>query len=213
MNGIVPDPRSARGGNILRAAAGPVVALVAANLLPLWYLQHGWHASTVAMLYWWENAIVGTYAVLRILLAMKNAQDWSDGFVTRILIAGFFVLHFSGYCYGMLDVIERVFPELTDPRTDADLPETVIAALAAAHGIAFIVDYLVHGQYRRAAPVPEILRPYARVLATQILVIAGAALVRDQGQAVVLIAALILVKIAFDLAVYLVLQVWWEGSP
>lgn len=197
-------------GDVLKQSLGPVAAIVAANLAPLWYLQHGWYASTVAMLFWWENVVVGAFGVLRILTALKGAEDWSDGIGSRILIAGLFVAHFSSYCYGARELIENVFPELTDPRTDADLPQTVIAALAAAHGIAFVVDYLLRGQFRRAAPLAEMLWPYARVLATQGLVIAGAALVRDQGQAAVLIAALILAKIAFDVTVYFVLQVWWE---
>jgi hypothetical protein len=202
-----------RGGDIAKETLGPALAIIAANLMPLWYLQHGWQASTVAMLFWWENIIVGGYAVLRILLAMKGGEDWSDGLGTRICIAGLFVAHFFAYCYGALELIENIFPELTDPRTDADLPEAIIAALAAAHGIAFVVDYLVRGQFRRASPLAEMLWPYARVLATQGLVIAGAALVRDQGQAVVLVAALILAKVALDVTVYLVLHAWWERAP
>jgi hypothetical protein len=210
MTGIKPAPPAASTGSLLRGSLGPVVVLIAANLLPLWYLQNGWQAATVAMLFWWENAIVGAYAVLRILLAMNNAEDWSDGLLLRIVIAGVFVGHFSAYCYGALDVVYGVFPELTDPLTDVELPESTIGALAVAHGIAFLFDYLLRGQFRRASPWAEMLWPYARVLVTQGMVLAGAALVRDQGQAVVLIAALILIKIAFDVTVYLVLQVWWE---
>jgi|GEM_PF-5490609 len=42
-----------------------LVSLIAANLLPVFFaLVFGWDLGGVVMFYWWENIIIGLYAIV-----------------------------------------------------------------------------------------------------------------------------------------------------
>ena len=52
------------------SSVGAVVALVAANAIPLaGVLWFGWNVWTILIVYWLENGIVGVYNVLKMLKA------------------------------------------------------------------------------------------------------------------------------------------------
>jgi len=88
-----------------------IVALVGFNLVPLiGVLAWGWNVSTILVLYWVENGVVGLLNIPKILLAQgsgpapRGLGASSLGPVTKAGIAGFFVLH-----YGIFWLVHGIF--------------------------------------------------------------------------------------------------------
>jgi hypothetical protein len=83
-----------------------VGTLIASNLIPLagvfWL---GWDIKYLVLSYWFENLVIGGYAILRMLAARGNmairtptALMVSFGF--KIVMILFFLLHYGGFCGG-----------------------------------------------------------------------------------------------------------------
>jgi len=53
----------------------PLVALVAANMVPLWgVLFLNWDAFYIVLLYWSENLVIGSYNIVKMILAQPLSQ-------------------------------------------------------------------------------------------------------------------------------------------
>jgi hypothetical protein len=91
------------------------VALVLANAVPLvGVLAWGWSVSSVVILYWFENVVIGVINVLRMMLAAPAAgaldlpgTDAADvrlpGAVShgmKLFLVPFFIVHYFGFCAG-----------------------------------------------------------------------------------------------------------------
>jgi hypothetical protein len=98
----------------ITSSVGAVVALVAANAIPLLgVLFLGWNVWTILIIYWLENGIVGVYNVLKMARAEGTATPDAgrvtmngrpiDGAAKAALIP-FFVLH-----YGIFWTVHGVF--------------------------------------------------------------------------------------------------------
>ncbi len=95
------------------SSTGAVVALIAANAIPLvGVLFLGWNVWLILILYWLENGVVGFFNVLKILRAegpMDPTNRWQMNGrpmpeVGRRFLAGFFLIH-----YGIFWVVHGVF--------------------------------------------------------------------------------------------------------
>ena len=54
----------------------PLVALVAANMVPLWGVMFfSWDAFYIVLLYWAENLVIGSYNILKMVLAQPLNSD------------------------------------------------------------------------------------------------------------------------------------------
>ena len=73
-----------------------LVALITANLVPLGgVLFAGWDVSTIVLLYWTENLIVGFYNILRMATArVKNPAEH----LGKFFMIPFFCVHYGGFC-------------------------------------------------------------------------------------------------------------------
>lgn len=85
----------------------PIIALLVANALPLvGVFFFGWDAGMVIVAYWFENLVIGFYAIGRIILASQvnsvrkppSAWDVRSMHLTKIFLVPFFLLHFGGFC-------------------------------------------------------------------------------------------------------------------
>ena len=69
MDGQIDDA-TATGSIRPARMTPPVLALVAANLVPLYgVLFLGWEVFQVVLLFWMENVVVGVFFILRLLTA------------------------------------------------------------------------------------------------------------------------------------------------
>ena len=99
------------------SSVGAVVALIAANAIPLFgVLFLGWNVWTILLIYWLENGIVGGYNVLKMAKAEGTAAAGATGAVRMTMngrpvdhlakagLIPFFLVH-----YGIFWVVHGVF--------------------------------------------------------------------------------------------------------
>lgn len=211
---------------------GAVVALVAANLVPLvGVLFYGWDVWGILIIYWLENGIVGLFNVMK----MRRAEGPEDGSpaataATRrqlksLTINGrpasgsdkaalipFFIMH-----YGMFWVVHGIFV-LTLPLfafTGADgepdfgntlNPLAILFALVClfiSHGVSYLFNYIGRGEYLRTTAAQQMFAPYGRLVVLHITIIFGAIVISMTGAPASAIVILVLLKIALDVGLHL----------
>jgi hypothetical protein len=207
-----------------------LLALLVANLLPLWgVLVGGWSVWTVLVLYWLESGIVGLYSLPRILLAAGSGEGSSmtltingrpvdtsgpddpvDGlhvYPENVPIAGFFCLH-----YGIFWVVHGVFVltlpgfaggAALDPLATAATVGVAAVGLVASHGVSFATNYVGRGEYRRTSAAERMQAPYGRVVALHVTIVVGAFLVGSFGSPLPALVLLVVLKTAIDVAAHL----------
>jgi hypothetical protein len=229
--GAIETPRIAPAGvvhaEVEVAQAPPSVSapvLVAANLLPLaGVLFWGWRVGDLVILYWVENLVIGAVHVLRILFANPDqvmraprgpqitGGEWMAG---KAALAGFFLVHYGGFCAAHGMVLAALFPVTNDSGGKLEIWEILsdmlrepgslgaIALLVASHGYSFARNYVGREEYRRVDIGRMMFRPYGRVLVVHLFVIAGGLVVQVlQGPAAALLL-FVLLKTGIDYAMH-----------
>jgi hypothetical protein len=179
-----------------------LLALIAANLAPLFgVLFFGWDAAAIVLLYWIENLIIGAYNILRMILVKVKSQ--SERF-KKLFIIPFFCVHFGGFCAvhgfflltffklgGDLDTLAPQSPWLG--------PLVFVQCLVVSHGISFIRNYLIGGEYLRLTIGKLMSRPYTRIILMHVAIIAGGVPIMMLGSPVPLLCILVILKIGMDI--------------
>jgi hypothetical protein len=208
----------------VNSSVGAVIALVAANLVPLvGVLFLGWNVWTILTIYWLENGIVGFYNVLK-MAAVPG--------IGKLGIIPFFILH-----YGMFWVVHGIFvqtiPELTgfgsgpigqsvicDPLVPAGVgcvvldsaaqagvdPSSIVVAaigLFISHGVSFVFNFLRRGEQLRTTAMELMFAPYGRVVILHVTILFGAFAVALFGARLLPLVILVGLKIAVDLGFHL----------
>ena len=185
-----------------------VSALVLANAVPLaGVLFFGWKVFPLILLYWLENVIVGGFNVLRMLTANPdNPISW----LGKAFLIPFFCVHFGGFTYvhGIF-----VFGLFGGPAYAHHFGPTVAGVLAAiretgigmgvlglllSHGVSFVGNYLMGGEYRRASLSRLMNQPYGRVMVMHVVLLLGGWLVLLMHSPVPALALLVVIKTAVD---------------
>lgn len=204
----------------------PLLALVVANLLPLWgvcFLK--WDAFYIILLYWSENLVIGFYNILKIAVAKVHHPIEH---IAKLFFTPFFVVHYSGFmaihglfvlaftkkiagplvsgkpwpCFLvfvqlLLGVIKKMLLAITPQM------KLAILALFISHGVSFVYNYLLKGEYATAKPKDLMNQPYARVVVMHIAVIAGGFCAMTIGSPVPLLFVLVIGKIILDVKMHL----------
>ena len=207
-----------------------LLALIIANLLPLWgvcFLK--WDAFYIILLYWSENLAVGFYNILKIAFA-KVSRPVEH--LAKLFLIPFFTIHYGGFmavhgffvltfaqkahegtsvpsiggqswpCFLvfiqlLINVIRQMFSIIPSQM------KFVIFALFASHGVSFVYNYLLVGEYKTAKPKDLMNQPYARVVVLHIALLAGGILTMALGSPVPLLFVLIIGKIILDIKMHL----------
>jgi hypothetical protein len=211
---------------------GAVVALVAANLVPLiGVLWFGWDVWGILIIYWLENGIVGLFNVLKMRRASgpdtpattgtgRGARRMSSLTINgrpasgseKAFLIPFFVMH-----YGMFWVVHGIFvlllPLFAAMGTDGepDFGTTldplaillVLICLFISHGVSYEFNYIRRGEYLRTTAAEQMFAPYGRLVVLHLTIIFGAILIGVSGAPAAAIVVLVLVKIALDLGLHL----------
>jgi len=210
----------------------PVIALVAANLVPIaGVVYFGWKVRDIVMLYWLENLVIGAYNVLRLLsLASSPLQS-------RLGLATFFTVHYGGFCafHGIflaflfadkraIDIlapsVDQLAPDVSllarvaSPLFDilGNMPRDPVVgaalfALIASHGISFVLNHFVRGERHRIEPGLAMMRPYGRIVVTHMSVLAGGMLLTGMKEPMAALLLFIGLKTLLDLGSHA-----WEHS-
>ena len=203
----------------------PLLALIAANAVPvLGVLFLEWDAFSLVLLYWAENIVVGFYNVLKIACAKVPHPLAHLG---KLFVIPFFVVHYGGFCavHGFF-VLAMFNKEAEGVMQAADWPcffvfvqmligvirhaysvippnmKYAIAALFISHGVSFVVNYFVKGEYLTANVKDQMGDPYARVVVLHIAIIAGGFLTMALGSPVLLLLVLVVLKTIFDIKLH-----------
>ena len=186
-----------------------VSALVIANAVPLvGVLFFGWKVFPLILLYWLENVIVGGFNVLRMLTANPDSPiSW----LGKAFLIPFFCVHFGGFTYvhGIF-----VFGLFGGPTYAHQFGPTVAGVLTAirttgiglgvlglvlSHGVSFVGNYLMGGEYRRASLQQLMAQPYGRVMVMHMVLLFGGWVVMLMHSPVPALALLVGIKTAIDL--------------
>ncbi|MEM1115963.1 MAG: DUF6498-containing protein [Bacteroidota bacterium] len=203
MASLSPTP------SLLAPSTSSAVSLVIANLVPLVGVVFlDWSLFGIMWIYWAESAVIGVFAILRMLTAGR------DGWVAALLrlpMAGFFVAH-----YGFFWLIHGVFvyalfgegrrfllDGATIPEVLHGVPVEGLVPLVLSHGLSFVMNYLLGGERLVAESAVEMGKPYGRVIVLHVVIIVGGVLLMSLGATVGFLILFIALKTAVDLGVHL----------
>jgi len=184
----------------------PLLALLIANVLPLWgVLFLGWDAFLIVLLYWTENIAIGFYTILKIVFV--KAPSPKDQ-LSKLFIIPFFIIHYGIFTavHGLF--VLRIFKKVDElsiyviRQAYSIIPvnmKYVLLALFVSHGISFVYNYLLKGEYAFA----KVESPYGRVFVMHIAIIGGAFLAEQIGSPVAVLFVLVVLKTIMDVALHL----------
>ena len=185
-----------------------IVSLVVANLVPLAAVLSGrWSLFSVMFLYWAENAVIGGYNVLKILLAQGGSRS---SWLARLPLALFFAMHYGifWFVHGIFVFVlfggqgMRGFNLWRSVQITPDL-WSVLGLLILSHGISFTNNFVGRREYLVVTPQEQMMQPYTRVIILHVVVLAGGFVVMFLGQPLPALVLLIVLKTGFDLRAHL----------
>jgi hypothetical protein len=201
-----------------------LLALVAANLLPLAFVATGRaDAGELLAIYWIENLIVAGYAILR----MASARgDPADTLLARAFFILFFMVHFGVFCgvhafalyrlalsesgllpldpHSVLDYrLHDAFPQPAPWQGIPDAFAVLIAALAVSHGLSYVRNFLLRGEIFHASAADAMFRPYRRMIPMHLATLACGFLAVAQQSAGAVLVLLVLIKTVVDAALHI----------
>jgi hypothetical protein len=201
----------------------PVLFLLIANLIPLvGVLLADWNAVVIILLYWSENIVIGIYNILKMTIVKNKKPSSIPGSIFTIL---FFCLHYGAFCgvhgffiMNFLEIGNATDPTEVDPwpahlvfiqmlfaviqRLWANMPDGMIwplLALFVSHGVSFVYNYLLAGEYKITTTAKLMHQPYKRIVVMHITTIAAGILVMKFNSTLPMLFILVLLKISMDI--------------
>lgn len=200
-----------------------VIALLLANLVPVFcVLFLGWEVFPLLLLFWFENAIIGAFNVLKMLMANPEVPL---GWTVKLFIIPFFCFH-----YGMFTLVHGIFIiVLFGGKMESGAgfpgPETfwrimleyhlgwAVLGLAISHGISFASNYIRNGEYKRANLMQLMMQPYGRIIVLHITILGGGFLMMMLHSPTIGLLLLVALKIALDLGGHLAERKKFAENP
>ncbi len=188
----------------------PLVALVVANLVPLFGVMFlGWSLFAIMLIYWLENIVIGVWNVVRMLTARNNDEH----FMSVLFLAGFFTVHYGGFCAGHGVFVFVLFggDGFTGPTTGpADFPPGLywqvifaVIGLFISHGISYFSNFIGKQEYLKVKGEDLMHRPYGRIILLHFTLIMGGWIIMALHQPFLGLLLFIGLKIAFDAKAHL----------
>jgi hypothetical protein len=217
--GVVAADVAADGGSTPWAIA----SLMAVNLMPLvGVLGFGWSTFDLMALYWFENGIIGLFAVLKILLSRGDGNGPGAWF-GRLFTAGFFTLHYGAFwsvhglfvmtlfggpasrAFGAMDLPLGFFFGGVGIAGVALQGGLLLAAMGlfASHAVSFVGNVVLKGEDLERTARELMSQPYGRVVVLHVTLVIGGFLVLGLGGATAALALFVLLKTGVDLAAHL----------
>jgi hypothetical protein len=199
--------------------------IIVSNLLPIFgILFFGWSMGSVMVLYWFENVIVGLFALLKMAFAqgqtgtgmgrMSRISSFRISFIpsstantlSKLTILPFFCVHFGLFClaHGVFVVALFLPKDLTSGQWMNLLAGLTVPLLGmlVSHGIYFVQHYLRSGTYKFASVNALMLEPYARIAPMHVGLIAAGFFIVTFGSPMVVVVILVLLKTGAEVVAY-----------
>ncbi len=181
-----------------------IASLILSNLVPLLgVFFFGWDVSSILVLYWSENVIVGFYNILKMSLAQGRidptkftTSSKSNLIPQRFFLIGFFIAHFGIFTFGHAAFVFSFFGTNL-PSFKNFLP--AILSLFVSHGISTYVHFIKNDEYRKVTYSDLFFQPYKRVFIMHLTIIFGAWFSVLFKLPSMVLVVLIFLKIAVDI--------------
>lgn len=185
-----------------------IPALVLSNLVPVaGVLLFGWNVSSILLLYWAENAVIGFFNVLKMALSQgpkktslpRGKNEARTGAPEKIFGILFFCVHFGIFTavHGMF-IIALFGKNMADPASYL----LAVACLFFSHALSFILHYIKKGEYRDARFNDLFFQPYKRVIVMHLTIIGAGWAMGMLGSPEWALLILITLKIIFDISAH-----------
>jgi hypothetical protein len=179
------------------------VALILFNLIPLiGVLFFDWNLSSIMVLYWFENVIIGFFNVLKMAKAEgtdPRTKLYSGKKAVTVAqkssLILFFIVHFGMFTFGH-GIFIFVFFGRGLPAFSSLLP--AVLCLFASHGISYAYNFIRNQEYERVAFQDLFIQPYKRIIIMHITIIVGAFIAFELDQPTYFLVLLIFLKIVVD---------------
>jgi hypothetical protein len=179
-----------------------VLALVAANLVPLaGVLFGGWKLEEVIVLFWAESAVIGFYTLLKMAVVAKWLAIFAGVFFAGHF-GGFMSIHFF-FIYEMF--VRGLHARSPEPGAYEALTRLftplwpALLALFLSHGFSFGLNFIARREYQGATIASLMVAPYRRVTLMQVSLIFGGWLVMALNNPLPALVLLIALKVVTDL--------------
>ena len=166
---------------------GAIAALVIFNLMPIFgALFFDWDISSVLILYWLENLIIGFYTLLKIASAQGAPHQPIISHIsgkTKKLYSKKAYFFFFIFIYGIFTAVHGGLV-ITFFRQGHLSPWEIGPALLGlflSHGISYRNNFIQKGEYLTASPDRQMLAPFKRVMVMHITVLIGGFLAGAAG--------------------------------
>jgi len=208
-----------------------LIFLIVVNLLPLvGVFFFDWDALSIILLYWSENLILGGYTILKMILVRveKPVEHFAKLFVIPFFCLhygafcaghGFFILMFATAFEAGNEIVPfaRTGGEWPGPLVFLQLLLNVVMylwrhrppgmvlpflGLVVSHGVSFVQNYLVLGEYRETSLRKVMESPYYRIVLLHVAIIAAGVPVMLLGSPAPLLVILIMLKLAMDIRLH-----------
>ena len=177
---------------MLRISIG---SLILSNLIPLiGVLFFGWDVSTILILYWSENVIIGFYNIIKMALAKGEVRPKQT--YERLFLIGFFIVHFGIFTFGHAAFVFSFFG------TDNPSFQTLLPALLPlfiSHGVSMFVHFIKNKEYKRVSFDKLFFQPYKRVVIMHLTIVFGAWVATAFHLPSLVLVVLIFLKITVDI--------------
>jgi hypothetical protein len=193
-----PPPENARRPPPLTS----MLVLVAANLIPLFFVLLGeWTLAEVMVLFWAESAVIGFYTLLKMAVVAK----WWAPFPGLFFLGhfgGFMSMHFM-FIY--LLFVRGVNAHAPDPSALEALGNLFIPlwpallGLFVSHGVSFVLNFLGHREYEGTTVQRLMTAPYGRIVVMQFTIILGGWVVMLLKNPMPALVLLVVFKLIADL--------------
>lgn len=207
----------------------PLLVLVLTNMLPIYgVVVFGWDAFYIVLLYWAENLIIGFYNILKIAFAKV---EHPIAHLPKLFMIPFFIIHYGGFVaihgifvfllFGKSEAGKTlelgshpwpcflIFVQLLIGviwhcwTTIPNDMKYVIGSLFLSHGVSFVRNYLIAGEYKTSKPKDLMGQPYSRVVVMHIAILAGGFLSFSIGSPAGVLIVLIVLKTIIDVKLHL----------
>lgn len=185
------------------------LVLALSNIVPLLGVLLGyWNAFDIIFLYWFENIIIGLFAVARMTIRPNSAPLTVAG---SLFSAAFFCLHYGFFTYGHGIFVTNFFEEhlvqnsvglnhdftgVVSYMLSQHPVQLAILAMIIAHLTEFIIAYKNKTIDTVSA---EMTKPYKRIIVLHIAIILGGFVALKFGHTVSVAVIMIGLKVYFDL--------------
>lgn len=155
----------------------PIISLIFANLIPLFgVIFYGWDLSSLMVLYWFENVIIGFINVFK----MQHVTVISDGNSNlringqpaenypKIFLVGFFAIH-----YGIFTLVHGGFVFALFGLPDVSFFNFMLAlvALFISHFISYHQNFIGKEEFKKTTVAKQMFSPYSRIVVLHVTVI------------------------------------------